>query len=218
MEALNKFGDYFNWAEIKKSVDLDDPLVYACLAHVVFNPLFWNVIARLEFKTHFGTKLFGGNSKIACSVSAVIIFLLGITRDLLYFVVIRRQPDFTPLENMFEWQYTGLCVNIFSGLLLAWGITLVASAYIRLGIIGTYLGDYFGMLLPGKIEGFPFNITSCPMYDGSSINFLAFAVYERSIVGACISLLVFIAYRVACIFEDSFTEQIYAEAAPKKTN
>jgi len=221
-----KFSEAMSFDEIKKGVNLQDPLVYAVFAHVVFNPLMWNIVARTEYKTHFLTRLFGGHNKAACIVNGIIIFVIGLTRDYIYNVMITNQPRFTPIENMLQGTYDRetieLVINIIAGILLVIGNTLVLGAYIRLGLIGTYLGDYFGILLPEKITGFPFNVSSCPMYDGSSINFLAFAIYNRSIVGFFVAVFVYICYHIACIFEDSFTEQIYANAAKeansKKTN
>jgi methylene-fatty-acyl-phospholipid synthase len=51
-----------------------------------------------------------------------------------------------------------------------------------LGIIGTFLGDYFGILMKEKVTGFPFNITNDPMYNGSSLLFLADAIAYISII------------------------------------
>jgi methylene-fatty-acyl-phospholipid synthase len=45
-----------------------------------------------------------------------------------------------------------------------------------LGITGTFLGDYFGILMKEKVTGFPFNLTSDPMYNGSSLIFLGDAI------------------------------------------
>ena len=205
METLNKYvnmeavAKYMNYETVSKYVNLQDPLLYATFAHVLFNPLAWNCVARL------------------------IIFVIGLTRDFLYQRMLENQPSFTPLEDMYSWPHTKLTIDIVAGLLLVFGNTLVLGAYYQLGLIGTYLGDYFGILLPNKVSGFPFSISSSPMYDGSTINFLAVALYKRSIAGAVVALFVFICYRIACIFEDSFTEKIYAAAAkkaqktPKKT-
>jgi phosphatidylethanolamine N-methyltransferase len=32
-----------------------------------------------------------------------------------------------------------------------------------LGVTGTYLGDYFGILMDEMVVGFPFNVTDAPM-------------------------------------------------------
>jgi hypothetical protein len=47
----------------------------------------------------------------------------------------------------------------------------------RFSILGTFLGDYFGILMDHKVEGFPFNILSDPMYDGSTMCFAATALW-----------------------------------------
>ncbi|XP_014680284.1 PREDICTED: phosphatidyl-N-methylethanolamine N-methyltransferase-like, partial [Priapulus caudatus] len=60
--------------------------------------------------------------------------------------------------------------------LMAVGMLLVASSFYRLGFMGTYMGDYFGILLDEKLTGFPFNVVDNPMYWGSTLNFLSIAV------------------------------------------
>lgn len=76
------------------------------------------------------------------------------------------------------------------------GQTLVISSTIALGItgalfywhlymnslstyyiLGTFLGDYFGILMDHRVEGFPFNLLSDPMYDGSTMCFAATALW-----------------------------------------
>ena len=47
---------------------------------IIFNPLFWNVIGRLEHKTRILTRLCFGRSKVACGIFGVIIILLGMCR------------------------------------------------------------------------------------------------------------------------------------------
>jgi phosphatidylethanolamine N-methyltransferase len=61
-------------------------------------------------------------------------------------------------------------------LLLAFGNVLVLSSMWALGITGTYLGDYFGILMDEMVTGFPFNVTDAPMYWGSSCSFLGTAL------------------------------------------
>lgn len=53
---------------------------------------------------------------------------------------------------------------------------LIHCSFVSLGITGTFLGDYFGILMKEKVTGFPFNITNDPMYNGSSLLFLADAI------------------------------------------
>jgi methylene-fatty-acyl-phospholipid synthase len=66
---------------------------------------------------------------------------------------------------------------------------------------GTYLGDYFGILMSSRITGFPFNILSDPMYVGSTLAFLGGAILYESPAGIAISALVWIVYVIALRFE-----------------
>ena len=45
-----------------------------------------------------------------------------------------------------------------------------------LGVTGTYLGDYFGILMDDLVTGFPFSVVGAPMYVGSTMSFLGTAV------------------------------------------
>ena len=96
-------------------------------------------------------------------------------------------------------------ISTILGLLCtAVGTTFVITSTYRLGIVGTYLGDYFGILMKERVTAFPYNVTSSPMYDGSVLNFLGLAIKEQSPAGLLLTLLVWIVYRVACRFEEYF--------------
>jgi len=75
------------------------------------------------------------------------------------------------------------------------GQTFVISSTWALGITGTFLGDYFGILMDHRVEGyssvfllslfaffiwiprFPFNVLRDPMYVGSTLSFVATALW-----------------------------------------
>ncbi len=80
-----------------------------------------------------------------------------------------------------------------------------------LGITGTYLGDYFGILMPYRVTSFPFSITDAPMYWGSCCSFVGTALLYGRPAGFLLSALVWMCYRVALGFEDPFTANIYAK-------
>lgn len=80
-----------------------------------------------------------------------------------------------------------------------------------LGITGTYLGDYFGILMDEIVTGFPFNVSASPMYYGSTMSFLGSALWFGKPAGLALTVLVFLVYKVALAFEDPFTAGIYAE-------
>ena len=100
-------------------------------------------------------------------------------------------------------------VKPLSGALFASGNMLVLTSMWALGITGTYLGDYFGILMDEMVTGFPFNITAAPMYWGSTMSFLATALWFGKAMGLLLTLEVFLAYWLALQFEDPFTAKIY---------
>lgn len=87
-------------------------------------------------------------------------------------------------------------------MLLLIGIILVSSATYKLGLIGTFNGDAYGFLLPSIITSFPFNIFNAPMYFGSTLNFLGYAIINKSLTGIALTILVGIVYFCGNIFEE----------------
>lgn len=85
-----------------------------------------------------------------------------------------------------------------------------------LGVTGTYLGDYFGILMDDIVTGFPFNITDAPMYYGSTMSFLGTAIYFGKPAGILLTVEVLVVYLVALRFEDPFTAEIYAKRAKQQ--
>jgi methylene-fatty-acyl-phospholipid synthase len=173
-------------------IDFTSPRLYLAFAHIFFNPFLWNIISRLEYYKKFVSKIFGSRL-IAVYVWSAIVFTLGISRNLLFKFVVDEQKKLD-LPNTY--------IDVIGYSSYTIGIILVVSSSIRLGIVGTYNGDAFGFLFPSKITGFPFNVTSSPMYDGSTLNFLGHAILYRSPVGVILSIWVYIVYRVSCCFEE----------------
>lgn len=62
-----------------------------------------------------------------------------------------------------------------------------------------------------RITGFPFNILEDPMYIGSTLNFLAQAVYRQSVAGLILTAIVYIVYMVYSVaLENPYTSWIYS--------
>ena len=71
-----------------------------------------------------------------------------------------------------------------------------------LGLTGTYLGDYFGILMDHRVTSFPFNITDAPMYYGSTLSFLGTAILYGKPAGLLLTAEVLAVYLIALKFEE----------------
>lgn len=189
---------------IKDYVIINDQLLYS-LGCIAFNPIFWNIVARLEYNTHFLTKVSGG-ARNGCYLLAATIFSLGIYRDFVYHDALDAQPSFQPFVN--SQLIKGLAIICFSI-----GNVFVLTSMYALGVTGTYLGDYFGILMDQRVTGFPFNVNDNPMYNGSTLCFLGTALWYGKPTGILVSGLVFLMYKIALYFEEPFTAKIYAAKA-----
>ncbi|KAI4604268.1 Phosphatidyl-N-methylethanolamine N-methyltransferase [Pestalotiopsis sp. 9143b] len=189
--------------EPSKLVDLDQKSLYLSAAAIAFNPTFWNIVARREYRTHFMSRMFNNNRKAACYFLAATIFSLGLFRDFLYERALRAQPSY-PLLEAPEVKYLAYA-------LIASGNVLVISSTWALGITGTFLGDYFDILMDHMVTGFPFNVTEAPMYWGSTCSFLGTALLYGKPAGLLLTAWVWVVYKVALAYENPFTSEIYAK-------
>jgi Phospholipid methyltransferase len=121
----------------------------------------------------------------------VTIFAIGVFRDHLFNEALSKQPIYPPIHHPY----------IAYGLIAA-GNLLVLSSMWALGVTGTYLGDYFGILMEEKVEGFPFNVTGAPMYWGSTCSFLGVALLRGRLAGLLLTAEVFLMYWIALRFEE----------------
>ncbi|CAB4380081.1 phospholipid methyltransferase [Rhizophagus irregularis] len=196
------------YQEFLDNIDFSQKSFWISFASITFNPLFWNFVARREHKTRFLTRFVGGNPYIGCYCLAIIIFFLGIFRDILYKNAIDKQQKLSSLDNDYS---KGLALVLFFT-----GNFFVLSSMYVLGVTGTYLGDYFGILMDDRITSFPFNVLDNPMYYGSSMVFLSTALWYASPAGIILTCWAFILYLIALRFEGPFTSMIYAQREEKK--
>jgi methylene-fatty-acyl-phospholipid synthase len=107
---------------------------------------------------------------------------------------LRLQPSHPLLDNQIS--------TYLAYILLATGNILVLSSMWALGLTGTYLGDYFGILMDHRVTSFPFNVCSAPMYYGSTLSFLGTAFLYGKPAGVLLTIEVFIVYLIALQFEE----------------
>ncbi|KAJ0060279.1 hypothetical protein NL108_007775 [Boleophthalmus pectinirostris] len=190
-----------------KLIDFTEPSFCVAVAAIIFNPLFWNVVARWEHSTRRLTALFG-SPYVACYCLGFIIILLNVCRSHSMTVAMKTQPRWEALERT-EVYYMGVVLMVV-------GTVLVVSSFLALGFTGTFLGDYFGILMDEKVTGFPFNLIDNPMYWGSTANYLGLALIGSSPAGLTLTAIVAVAYKVAIQFEGPFTERIYQERSQRR--
>ncbi|CDF35604.1 Phosphatidylethanolamine N-methyltransferase [Chondrus crispus] len=185
-----------------RDVNLGSVVFWQAGLVILLQPIIWNVLARLEHYTRILSKAFGSPVRGTYALG-LWIFAGGIYRDLMFVEAMDRQRKVGWLAGV-EYQVAGLVG-------MAVGLVLVLSSAYQLGVVGTYLGDYFGILMEKRVTGFPFNMFSDPMYDGSTLLFMGRAIVARSPAGIVLSGWVYVVYRLACMFEGPFTAKIYAE-------
>lgn len=185
-------------------INFNDPhLHYSCII-IILCPLIWNIVARL---CHIFIPKNTSKSKryIICYLLMIWIFSFSSYRDYLIRKTIQDQPKLIISE-----EYTKLIRLISIGLFIL-GQIFVLSSFYKLGITGTFLGDYCGILMDAPVTTFPFNILNNPMYIGSTLSFLALTLYYISPVGILLTIEIYIVYQIALLFEESYTKWIYKQ-------
>jgi len=195
-------------AALLRHIDFSKPSLYCSLALITFNPTAWNIVARNEYRNKTITKIFCGNPKNGCYFLAASIFLAGMLRDSFFQKAIAEQPHVQILPEPLN--------VIIPAMLVGLGQLFVVTSTWQLGITGTFLGDYFGILMDHRVEGFPFNVLTDPMYVGSTMSFVGASLWYESPAGLLISLYVYVVYVIALRFEGPFTDMIYSTRDAKK--
>lgn len=175
-----------------------------CMA---FNPLFWNIVARNEYRNRTISNILG--SKLGNYLLAATIFSLGLFRDSLFYDAVSLNGKSRFLSGFTFLPFVGECVSLI-------GLLFVGSSMYKLGIHGTYLGDYFGIFMKERVTSFPFNVLENPMYVGSVLIHLGYSLRTSSLVGLGLTLWIHLMYQVALRFEGPFTDYIFAQKANSK--
>jgi methylene-fatty-acyl-phospholipid synthase len=182
-------------------INYKQPIFWAAIAHVIFNPLFWNVAGRLENKKQVISKLCGNDKEKGCYLLAVAVFTLGLTRDYLVVYALSMQPKMTDFLSYLNINTPVDFLQTVGTLVLIYGSVLVLTSMYRLGIHGTYLGDYFGIFMESRVTAFPYNLYDNPMYVGSTFCFLGHALRSLTASGILIAIIVWTVYQIAIFFE-----------------
>ena len=176
---------------------------------IALGPFTWNIIARLEYRTHFLSRIFGGNRLVANYVLAFYILAVGFYRDYAFTAAVSSQPKVLELSSVAVYAAGVGCMLV--------GQVLVLSSFYKLGFLGTFLADYFGFLKDAPCSGFPFNVMSNPMYMGATLTFFGTALCGASAAGLVLTVWVYIVYRCALELEERFTNFVYAQREAERS-
>ncbi|KAM7038787.1 phosphatidylethanolamine N-methyltransferase isoform 1-T1 [Acridotheres tristis] len=181
-------------------VDVTDTGFIVAVLSIAFNPLFWNVVARWEHKTRALSQVFG-SPHAACYCLGAVILVLNCVRSHCFTEAMKSQPKVEGWDSHWTY-YSGLAIS-------AVGTLFVISSFLALGFTGTFLGDYFGILMEEKVTSFPFSVLDNPMYWGSTAIYLGWSLMHASPAGLLLTAVVAISYTIAVLYEGPFTEEIY---------
>lgn len=148
-------------------INLADLALARAIVATVLPPLIWNLIGPFEHYTRLVSKM-TFKPIIGVYLSGAIISCLSVYRSALFIVAINSQVRLDEMDTPL--------LHALGGFLGIFGLSMFLGAYYRLGITGTYLGDYFGMFRDERITAFPFSVLDNPMYDGSSMLHLSEAI------------------------------------------
>ncbi|XP_053131786.1 phosphatidylethanolamine N-methyltransferase isoform X4 [Hemicordylus capensis] len=173
-------------------VDVTDLHFVAAILCIAFNPLFWNLVGRWEHQTRSLTRTFR-SPYVACYCLGAVILLLNFLRSHCFTEAIKSQPKLEVLDCL-----PGYCAGL---IIAAVGTVFVVSSFLALGFVGTFLGDYFGILMEAKVTCFPFSILDNPMYWGSTIVYLGWSIMHASPAGIILTVAVALCYTIALLYE-----------------
>jgi methylene-fatty-acyl-phospholipid synthase len=74
-------GFYKNPYYVSGVADFSQPSFWVAAAAIIFNPLYWNIVAQNEYRRKTITRFLGNRPYYGCYALGASIFLLGIIRD-----------------------------------------------------------------------------------------------------------------------------------------
>lgn len=168
------------------------------LGAIVWAPTAWNVFPRLEYRHKLLSRFTGGDRTIAHYAFAFYIVCFSSLREKLFFAAIDENGVWS--TGKFEYDNA---IKLFGRAVLVFGAFLSACGFYHLRIKFTYMGEYFGFMMPALITSFPFNAFPDPMYNGSVLMHFGYAFMALSPTGFYLSCITGLSYWTAAkIFEE----------------
>eukprot|EP00045_Choanoeca_perplexa_P023000 m.11593 g.11593 ORF g.11593 m.11593 type:complete len:250 (-) comp9851_c0_seq1:100-849(-) len=187
---------------------LSQPSAIVSILVTLASPVFWNLIPRYLGEPMI--KAFGSR-RIAMLIFALYVMVTSFYREVVFVDAIEEDPvkTFAMFKSLDAFTLD-LVTDKLGWAVTVFGLVLSSSAMYRLGIFGTYMGEFFGVMLKEKITSFPFSHFNNPMYLGSSLFHVGLALQAQSPVGAALALWVFYTYYLAGAYEGPLMQTMYA--------
>ncbi|XP_031698943.1 phosphatidylethanolamine N-methyltransferase isoform X4 [Anarrhichthys ocellatus] len=115
-----------------KHTNFHDSSFYLAVVAIVFNPFFWNVVARWEHRTRTLSRLFG-SPYLACYCLGFVIILLNVYRSHSMTVAMKSQTKWEVMDRT-DVFYAGVALMVL-------GTVLVVGSFLALGFTGTFLDN-----------------------------------------------------------------------------
>eukprot|EP01029_Cantina_marsupialis_P029757 TRINITY_DN782145_c0_g1_i1.p1 TRINITY_DN782145_c0_g1~~TRINITY_DN782145_c0_g1_i1.p1 ORF type:complete len:201 (-),score=43.61 TRINITY_DN782145_c0_g1_i1:264-815(-) len=146
-------------------------------------------------------KLTKGNKKAAC-------YLFGSVQVLVtYWRYLCGKSIFDSDAGSFD---VGTFIQVAAWAMILFGQLLNVMVYYRIGILGVYYGNAFGIELPW-VTKFPFGTIPNPQYTGVTLTTLGTALLEGSANGLIYTLATIVSYYAVIKIENYYFSHIDAE-------
>lgn len=193
---------------VQEHIDFSEYNFVQSVLYSILCFLGWIIIPHLQYKYKIVSKLIGGDDEKVCDFLAYFLIYTGTIRNQAINEMINK-------NKMMYYGKLEIPIQIFSYLIMAFGLILLAFSFYRLGLRGMYFGDHFGFLFKEKIISFPYNYFPNAQYVGTTAFFIGFSLAYHSLAGIFMSVLIYLLYQILSILESKKLEIFYP---PKNKN
>lgn len=192
-------------------IDFTEPKFVETLLWSIICFAGWVILPHLQFKYKLLSRVIGNDDGKACDFLAYFLIYTGTMRNHAFNEAVNKNILIN--YGVFEIPMQILCY-----LAMAFGLTLVAFSFYRLGLRNMYFGDHFGFLFKEKIVSFPYNYFDNPQYVGTTAGFIGFSLAFHSVAGVFLTLVMNLLYQVLNVVEERKLKIFYPDKKEDNKN
>ena len=190
-------------------INFSDPKFIETLGYSFLCFFMWVFLPHLEFKYKLLSRMTGNDQGKAADFLAYFLIYSGTLRNHIFNEAVGSNFKL-PSYGLYE-----IPVQILCYLSMAFGMTLIAFSFYRLGMRNMYFGDHFGFLFTEKITSFPYNYFDNPQYLGTTFLFLGYSISWHSPAGIFLTLVINVLYRILNVVEERKLKVFYPDSVNK---